>query len=241
MPPPNGRQKCWLWCVYTPIEHEADQSQIPWAGSSTCSTRQRRCTNGAYDNTKSSTFVDVAPNEFKITYVDDTKIAGDYINETFGIGGVTVSKMTMGLAKQSTEEDATNEFQGIVGVGFDVGEAIYSQTATDTQPGVTYPNIVSQLVKQGLIKTRAYSLWLNDRGRNGTSNSRDTADIRQIQTQAASSLVVSTMPNSTATWTSYPFSQMFLVASRPSLSLSTPFRSLETRGKLSTRRIKPLP
>lgn len=143
--------------------------------------------------------MDVLPDEFHITYVDETKIAGDYINETFGIGGVTVAKMTMGLAKKSTEQDTSSEFQGIVGVGFDVGEAIYSQTATTTQPGITYPNIISQLVNQGLIKTRAYSLWLNDRGKNGIGNSRDMADLGQSPTQAAFSLVVSTMPSFTAT------------------------------------------
>ncbi|QDS73481.1 hypothetical protein FKW77_009128 [Venturia effusa] len=137
---------------------------IPWSGASTCTSKQKRCSNGAYDETESSTFVDVAPNEFHITYVDSTKIAGDYINETFGIGGASVSKMTMGLAKQSTEIDVTSVFQGIVGVGFDTGEAIYAQTATGSHPGLTYPNIVSQLVNQGLIKTRAYSLWLNDKG-----------------------------------------------------------------------------
>jgi hypothetical protein len=109
--------------------------------------------------------VDVAPDEFQITYVDQTKIAGDYINETFVIGGASVTKMTMGLAKQSSEQDTTSEFQGIVGVGFDTGEAIYSQTQTATQAGVTYPNIISQLVNQGFIQTKAYSLWLNDRGK----------------------------------------------------------------------------
>lgn len=193
----QGREgNCW---TYVPVEYEADQSQIPWSASSTCTNRQRRCTNGAYDDTKSSTFVDVAPEEFQITYVDQTKIAGDYINETFGIGGATVTKMTMGLAKKSTEQDTTSDFQGIVGVGFDVGEAIYSQTATSTQAGITYPNIISQLVNQGFIKTRAYSLWLNDRGTIDIGNPQDTADVRQGPIQAASYSVVSTMPNFTAT------------------------------------------
>jgi hypothetical protein len=87
------------------------------------------------------------------------------MNETFGIGGIAVTKMTMGLAKQSSEQDTTSEFQGIVGVGFDTGEAIYSQTSSATQAGTTYPNIISQLVNQGFIRTKAYSLWLNDRGK----------------------------------------------------------------------------
>jgi hypothetical protein len=100
----------------------------------------------------------VAASQFLITYVDQTQIAGDYINETFGIGGTTLTQMTMGLAKKSSEQDTSSEFQGIVGVGFDTGEAIFAQADQ------TYPNIISQLKLQGKIATRAYSLWLNDRG-----------------------------------------------------------------------------
>jgi hypothetical protein len=135
--------------------------QIPWLGSTTCQTRSRRCTNGAFDDTKSNTFKELAPDAFMISYVDQTKIAGDYINETFGIGGSKLTDMTMGLAKQSSEQDTTSPFQGIVGVGFDTGEALFAQT------GATYPNIISQLQLQGLISTKAYSLWLNDRGQFG--------------------------------------------------------------------------
>jgi hypothetical protein len=132
---------------------------IPSAGSSACTGRTKRCVNGAYDESKSSTYADVGQDEFLISYVDKTKIAGDYINETFGIGGITLQQMTMGLARQSSEPDTTSPFQGIVGVGFDTGEAIFSQA------GITYPNIISQLQLQGFINTRAYSLWLNDRGK----------------------------------------------------------------------------
>jgi hypothetical protein len=68
----------------------------------------------------------------------------------------------MGLAKMSSETDTTSPFQGIVGVGFDTGEAIYAQA------GITYPNVISQLKAQSLINTKAYSLWLNDRGKHET-------------------------------------------------------------------------
>jgi hypothetical protein len=98
--------------------------------------------------------------EFSISYVDGTKIGGDYINETFGIAGITVKQMTMGVAKQAEEPNAdeSTPFQGIVGVGFDAGESIVSQT--QGQSG--YPNIISQMVLQNIISTRSYSLWLND-------------------------------------------------------------------------------
>jgi hypothetical protein len=127
-------------------------------GSTACQPRAQRCINGAFDSTKSSTFTDLAPGAFLISYVDQTKIGGDYINETFGIGGSILKSMTMGLAKQSSETDTSSPFQGIVGVGFNTGEAIFAQQ------GITYPNVISQLQAQGRITTKAYSLWLNDRG-----------------------------------------------------------------------------
>jgi hypothetical protein len=79
---------------------------IPWAGSTICEGKDSRCTNGAFDDTKSSTFEEVLPDEFLISYVDGTKIGGDYINETFGIAGVKVKQMTMGVAKQAQEPNA---------------------------------------------------------------------------------------------------------------------------------------
>ena len=82
-----------------------------------------------------------------------------YINETFALGGTTIKQMTMGLAKQASVPGASGQpFQGIIGVGFDSGEAIVDQT----QGQVIYSNIISQMVLQGAISTRAYSLWLND-------------------------------------------------------------------------------
>ncbi|KIW00458.1 uncharacterized protein PV09_07983 [Verruconis gallopava] len=133
---------------------------IPSASSLICTSASNRCSNGAYNSSASSTFEDVLRNKFSISYVDGTQIGGDYINETFGIAGVTIKQMTMGLADQAQEPNAddTTPFQGIVGVGFDAGEAIVAQT--DGQYG--YPNVISQMKLQGIISTRAYSLWLND-------------------------------------------------------------------------------
>ena len=45
---------------------------------------------------------------------------------------------------------------GIMGIGFDTDES------SATNNGVTYPNIVDEMVNQKLINTRAYSLWLDD-------------------------------------------------------------------------------
>jgi len=132
---------------------------IPTASSTICS-RDGRCTSGSYDQSESSTFEEVLPNNFLISYVDGTRIGGDYINETFGIAGATIRQMTMGTALAAEEPTAGSDtpFQGIIGVAFDSGEAIVAQSGGQ----FGYPNIISQMVLQDIIHTRAYSLWLND-------------------------------------------------------------------------------
>ena len=59
----------------------------------------------------------------------------------------------MAVAKEA--EDFTT---GIMGIGFDASESLA------IQGGQPYPNIIDMMVTQGIIQTRAYSLWLNDQG-----------------------------------------------------------------------------
>jgi Eukaryotic aspartyl protease len=132
---------------------------IPWANSQPCAGRGHRCKEGSYTITQSSTYKLLNPSAFLISYVDETKISGDYIQDVFTIGSSTVPKMTMGLAKAASESDSSSDFEGIVGIGFERGESYYAQT------GEAYPNLISQLVSGGQINTKAYSLYLNDKGK----------------------------------------------------------------------------
>jgi Eukaryotic aspartyl protease len=61
----------------------------------------------------------------------------------------------MGFATEI--KDTTNI--GIIGVSYDASESIASQSG-----GTPYPSFMTELVAQGVISTRAYSLWLNDQG-----------------------------------------------------------------------------
>ena len=125
---------------------------IPSVDSDACTQTPQACqTLGAYDETKSSSFVDVARGAFQISYEDNSSVQGDYINETLVVGKTTVKNMTMGLA-----EKATRPF-GIMGIGYDADESIAEQ-----DPDQIYPNIITQLKDQQFISTSAYSLWLND-------------------------------------------------------------------------------
>lgn len=77
---------------------------------------------------------------------------GDYITDDFHIGGVTIKNLTMAVAT-----DAKVVPTGIMGIGFDTEESIVVE-----EHAKPYPNIIDLMVEQGLINTRAYSLWLND-------------------------------------------------------------------------------
>lgn len=108
------------------------------------------CATGAYDSSKSSSFV-LLPSEeqFQISYLDNSQISGSYFTDTVSIGKQSIDKLQMGLA-----DDADRDL-GIMGIGFQSGESVQS-------PSDRYPNIVNKLKDQGLIATLAYSLWLNN-------------------------------------------------------------------------------
>lgn len=50
---------------------------------------------------------------------------------------------------------------GLIGVGYALNEAIVAGTRSASS---AYPNLPVEMVNEGLIKTNAYSLWLNDLG-----------------------------------------------------------------------------
>ncbi|KAL3419823.1 aspartic-type endopeptidase opsB 1 [Phlyctema vagabunda] len=123
-------------------------AQICTAGSSSTSDG---CTGGSFDSSASSTFDDIAPGEFNISYVDGSGSAGDYFEDTFSIGGSSVEKLQMGLALDTTIG------VGIMGIGYNTSEA-----NIQTGDGTIYPNLPEALVSGGVINTNAYSLWLDD-------------------------------------------------------------------------------
>lgn len=128
---------------------------VPAASSDICAEPQS-CLMGSFDYTQSKSF-DFLPEapHFEISYVDGSKILGDYFTDVLQMGSSTVKKLQMGLAQSSPSRDF-----GIMGIGFKSGEAV-----SELYPEEEYPNIVNQLKNQGLIKTLGYSLWLNDLGK----------------------------------------------------------------------------
>jgi hypothetical protein len=103
------------------------------------------------DQTQSSTFKILEQNGFNISYVDGTGSSGDYISDTFTIGGGSISTFEMGLATDSSIGI------GIMGIGYNTSEANIG-----TGNGKIYPNLPIAMATAGLINANAYSLWLND-------------------------------------------------------------------------------
>jgi len=103
---------------------------------------------------KSSTYNLTDQGAFTITYADQTGSSGDYIKDTLSIGGATIKALEMGLAYNSSSST------GVMGIGYSLNEA--SDDSRTEQVPFTYPSIVETMVSQGLINTKAYSLYLDD-------------------------------------------------------------------------------
>lgn len=92
----------------------------------------------------SSTYKLIQEGGFQITYVDSATASGDWISDTFTIAGMTIQNVQMGLATQVVIGT------GILGVSFEGNEAASTK----------YPNLINEMVLQGLINTQAFSLYL---------------------------------------------------------------------------------
>lgn len=97
-----------------------------------------------YDPDKSSTYSLVSQNSFSIQYVDGSGSDGNYIKDTFSIGGADIEALQMGLATNSTINS------GLLGIGF----------AANVAARTPYPNIMNLFQDQDLIAIQAYSLYL---------------------------------------------------------------------------------
>lgn len=108
-------------------------------------TRLIRTDIVSVDSSSSTSFSNLSL-VFDIEYVDGSAIDGYYFTDTVEIGGATIDTVQMGLADES---DVT---YGIAGIGFPSNEAA----------ATPYPNLIDRFYEEGLIGSRAYSLYLDD-------------------------------------------------------------------------------
>ncbi|KAF7714869.1 Aspartic-type endopeptidase [Penicillium ucsense] len=133
------------------LQIDTGSSDIWMMGKWPCLGLGDQCLGGSYDEMSSSTSTVLDRSGFTIGYVDGSGVEGDYVRDDFSIGGVKVQGMTLAVATRVNSIGT-----GVMGIGFESDESIAAYG------GKPYKNLVDRMVEQGLIKSRSYSLWLND-------------------------------------------------------------------------------
>jgi hypothetical protein len=124
-------------------------------GVNSCETNISVCIGTTFDETASHTTTVINKGGFQVRYfTQGSNVTGDYKTDSFTIGKQTIRNSTMGLARK-----AASAATGLLGIGFDTYEAIVFEEGANPQP---YPNLVDAMKQQGLISTRAFSLYLDD-------------------------------------------------------------------------------
>ena len=111
--------------------------------------------SGTYTANDSSSYKYVN-SDFQIKYADGTGASGDYVTDAFSMGGATVQNLQFGVGYKSTSS------QGVMGIGYPALEALVQNDDDAFGQPSPYDNIPQAMVKQGLINSNAYSLWLDD-------------------------------------------------------------------------------
>lgn len=128
-----------------------------WIDSSYCQRSENNCAKYGtfdFDASTSKQFVrDEQQNvlKFFVSYQDNAYAEGKFIKDKFVIGDQSVESVRFGLATQTSDKVP------VMGLGLPSNEAVVL-----LEQGGEYPNLVPTLFNDGLIKTTAFSLWLND-------------------------------------------------------------------------------
>ena len=119
--------------------------------SEICSLTIDPCSDSGTYNANSSTSSNYVSNDFEVSYADGSGAAGDYVTDSMTIGDNTLQDFQFGIGYTSSSPDA------ILGIGYAANEA-----QVNSYGGRSYANLPQALVDANLIKSNAYSLWLDD-------------------------------------------------------------------------------
>ena len=96
----------------------------------------------------------LAEDGMDMTYVSGGAVHGDYVSDKMRMGDVTIDEMAFGVVSS-----AKGMRNGIMGLG---PGALQSAT---NYGGKAFPTILDQLLDKGQIKSWAFSIWLDSKGR----------------------------------------------------------------------------
>ncbi|KAK1963405.1 acid protease [Colletotrichum sublineola] len=110
------------------------------------------CRYGAFNASQSSSLVSPRGESFGAIFANDF-VSGALISDVLDVAGIPMSKFIMGFV------DAANTRVGVLGLGFN---GTYHKPNTGTSSPAALP-LPERLVKDGIIASPAYSLWLDDK------------------------------------------------------------------------------
>lgn len=116
----------------------------------------QNCTGATFDHSKSQTFQNLTT-PFEIEYGDRTQANGTLVRDQMGIGGQKIHDAIFAVA------DSANSSTCVFGIGFEANEATAKIHRNGSGVYPLYRNVPTLMKDQGLIYTKAYSLWLNDK------------------------------------------------------------------------------
>lgn len=142
------------------IQLEVDTgSSDTWliSNSSNLCDQAENCVLGVAFDTSESSSLNYLDKPFNATYYTGASNTGTFIEDQFSFlmgpdVAETISNMTLGLA------DEVYVYQSFLGLGFDALE----ETNFEGNDKYSYPGILSQLVDQGTIDRKLFSLYMND-------------------------------------------------------------------------------
>lgn len=83
--------------------------------------------------------------------MDGSGAVGDYVSDTFSMGGTTLDRLQFGIGYSSSS------YEGILGLGYTINEVQVGRAGK-----AAYQNLPAKMVDEKLISSNAYSIWLND-------------------------------------------------------------------------------